>query len=178
MFLRLQVTIKQKQKSLKSKNDSNLTNIKEKLTEDDVTKLVLNKYKSGTVQSVNLEYEDGKLVYEVEMIVDGIEHDIDIDANSGNILEDEIDDHDLTETSEEANENKEEDNLKQLAKITVDQVKIIVSNKYKDGTIVEVDLENENGNIVYEVEVITKDGVHDIIIDAENGNILFDEIDE
>lgn len=172
---------KRKVEFSKEENDNlNLTNVKVKLTKDDVVKLVLNKYKEGKVEKVKLDDEEGNIVYEVDMILNGVEYDIDIDASNGNILKDEVDDydHDSTKPRKEDDEDKEQASLKQLAKITLDQAKSIVMDKYKDGVITEVDLDNEDGNIVYEVEVNAKDGVHDIEVDAVNGKILVDELDD
>ncbi|WP_053242473.1 PepSY domain-containing protein [Clostridium sp. DMHC 10] len=194
--------------SKEKSDDSNLTNVKVKLTKDDVSKLILNKYKDSKISNIHLEDEDGNVVYGVNLIITGSEHDIKIDANSGNILKDEVDNQNSEKSSEETDknkeendlsykssvqitdnkdiaenktkdlENKEEASLKGLAKITADQVKTIISNKYKEGIVTKVALENENGNVVYGVKVNAKDGVHDIKVDAGNGNILIDQIGE
>jgi len=191
----------------KEKSDnSNLTNVKGKLTKDDVSKLILNKYKDSKIFNIHLEDEDGNVVYGVSLIITGSEHDIKIDANSGNILKDEVDNQNSEKSSEETDKNKEEkdlsykssvqitDNkdivenqtkdsknneeasLKGLTKITADQVKTIISNKYKEGIVTKVALENEDGNVVYGAEVNVKDGVHNIKVDAGNVNILNDQI--
>jgi len=47
------------------------------------------------------------------------------------------------------------------------------------GEAVEVELENEGGYVVYEVEVAGDDGrLHEVVVDAGNGEILGQEIEE
>lgn len=67
---------------------------------------------------------------------------------------------------EEANTQK----LVKLAKITKAKARKIASQKYK-GKFGKVVLENEDGNLIWSVEV----GKHELTIDAGNGNILADE---
>ncbi|WP_292466190.1 PepSY domain-containing protein [Methanolobus sp.] len=46
------------------------------------------------------------------------------------------------------------------------------------GELGEVELDNENGNLVYSVEIATSEGVKDVKVDAGNGNVLFIENDD
>jgi uncharacterized membrane protein YkoI len=57
--------------------------------------------------------------------------------------------------------------LLKLAKITKDQAKAIAAKKYT-GKFKTVDLENEDGNLIWSVEI----GKHELAIDAGDGNIL------
>ncbi|DAB34746.1 MAG TPA: hypothetical protein CFH82_03255 [Sulfurospirillum sp. UBA12182] len=67
---------------------------------------------------------------------------------------------------------------KRLAKIDVNEVVNIIDDKY-DGKITHIELGNEDGNLVYEAEILTKnDIVKDIVIDAGNGQILLEKEDE
>lgn len=67
------------------------------------------------------------------------------------------------ETQEEVNTPR----LKKLAKVTAQQAKQIASARFK-GIIKQVDLENEDGNVIWSVEI----GKHELSIDAGNGKIL------
>ena len=78
--------------------------------------------------------------------------------------------------SQDATEMQE----KNSAKIGVDDVTKVVKNRF-DGTIVDVKLENEDGNLVYRAEVLKNNQVTNVIVDAGNGNILaslIDKVDE
>jgi uncharacterized membrane protein YkoI len=46
------------------------------------------------------------------------------------------------------------------------------------GNLGEVELENENGNLVYSVEISTSTGVKDVKVDAGNGHVLGIETDD
>ncbi len=70
-----------------------------------------------------------------------------------------------------ASEAAEAASLQALAKITPEQAKAAALEAVP-GTVVKVDLDNENGNVVYSVEVKATDGVHELKIDAGNGTVL------
>ncbi len=67
----------------------------------------------------------------------------------------------------EAKEEVNTPRLKKLAKVTAEQAKQIARSRFK-GTIKQVDLENEDGNVIWSVEI----GKHELSIDAGNGKIL------
>ncbi|WGS65504.1 PepSY domain-containing protein [Marinitoga aeolica] len=87
------------------KNDDNLINVKVKLTKDEAKSVALN-YINGSITDIQLEDENGNIVYGV-LINDGQKiHDVKIDANNGKILKDELD-NDLENDSEKDNEEKD-----------------------------------------------------------------------
>ncbi|MDD2888577.1 MAG: PepSY domain-containing protein [Aliarcobacter sp.] len=57
-----------------------------------------------------------------------------------------------------------------------DVIKII--KKEQNGKVINIDLENEDGNLVYKAEVLNDNIVTDFIIDAGNGQILNQQIDK
>ena len=67
--------------------------------------------------------------------------------------------------------------LSKLAKITSDQATQAALAEVP-GTVIETELENENGNVVYCVEIDTEDGVKDVKVDAGDGKILHVEAGE
>ena len=67
----------------------------------------------------------------------------------------------------EAHEEINTARLLKMAKITKEQAKTIASRKFK-GKFAAVDLENEDGNLIWSVEI----GSHELAIDAGNGKIL------
>ncbi|MBP1913014.1 PepSY domain-containing protein [Thermococcus stetteri] len=73
---------------------------------------------------------------------------------------------------ENEKEDQEAKTLQDLAKITVEQAKDSALSVV-NGTINKVELGNENGYLVYSVEVKTADGViKDVKVDAGNGKVL------
>jgi uncharacterized membrane protein YkoI len=57
-----------------------------------------------------------------------------------------------------------------------DVIKII--KKEQNGKIISIDLENQEGNLVYKAEVLNENQTTDFIIDAGNGQILNQQVDK
>lgn len=72
----------------------------------------------------------------------------------------------------EQNENAESANLQSSAKITPEQAKSAALAQIS-GTVKSVQLENEEGNVVYAVEIQIADGsIREVIVDANSGKVL------
>lgn len=69
------------------------------------------------------------------------------------------------------NEAQESAQLSSLAKITLDEAKA-AALKVVPGTVEKISLDNENGYLVYSVEIKTNSGVVDVKVDAGNGAVL------
>ncbi|KUK07969.1 MAG: Peptidase propeptide and YPEB domain protein [Caldanaerobacter subterraneus] len=69
------------------------------------------------------------------------------------------------------NEAQESAQLSSLTKITPDEAKA-AALKVVPGTVEKVSLDNENGYLVYSVEIKTNSGVIDVKVDAGNGAVL------
>lgn len=81
------------------------------------------------------------------------------------------------EETEDRAEGAESERLKSLARITPEQARDAALAQVP-GTIKKVELENEDGNVVYGVEVKTKSGERDVKVDAGDGRVLYVEKDE
>ncbi len=68
-------------------------------------------------------------------------------------------------------EVQESAQLSLLTKITADQAKNLALQE-KAGSVNKISLENENGNVVYSVEISNNAGVFDVKVDAGNGKVL------
>jgi uncharacterized membrane protein YkoI len=68
-------------------------------------------------------------------------------------------------------------NLASLAKITADQAKdaAVAHLSANIGDVKTVSLENENGNLVYSVQILKQGIMYDVKIDAGNGIVLYTE---
>jgi uncharacterized membrane protein YkoI len=83
--------------------------------------------------------------------------------------------------SGEENEAAETEEPRGLAELTrIDQtVAEEAALGVVPGAVREVELENENGFVVYEVEVAGQDGaLHEVVVDAGNGEVLGQELEE
>ncbi|MBV6622548.1 MAG: PepSY domain-containing protein [Rivularia sp. (in: Bacteria)] len=74
------------------------------------------------------------------------------------------------EINDDLEEKQEMAKYKSLAKITPEQAKAAAEAEI-GGQASEVELENEDGNLVYEVEI----GKKEVIVDAGNGKVLYTE---
>ena len=124
----------------------------------------------GEITEAFLENEDGKLVYEIEVTNGNLETDVLIDPSNGNILSVETDEEEVTaEEIADIGDKISEEQAIAIARSAVDISSV--------GEITDVELENENGVIVYAVE-FTKNGIEtDVKIDAATGEVLKIESD-
>jgi len=74
-----------------------------------------------------------------------------------------------------APEDDTDQQLATLATISSDQAQAAALNDptVAGGTVTSVELDNENGNLVYSVEIVQGSTSNDVKVDAGNGNILF-----
>lgn len=80
------------------------------------------------------------------------------------------------EEAEDKAEGAESERLKSLARITPEQAQAAALAQVP-GTVRKVELENEDGNVVYGVEIKTADGENDVKVDAGDGRVLHVEKD-
>jgi uncharacterized membrane protein YkoI len=80
------------------------------------------------------------------------------------------------EETENKAEGAEGERLKSLARITPEQASAAALAQVP-GTLKKVELENEDGNVVYGVEIKTANGESDVKVDAGDGRVLHIEKD-
>ncbi|HBB87640.1 MAG TPA: peptidase M4 [Blastocatellia bacterium] len=80
------------------------------------------------------------------------------------------------EEAKDKTEGAESERLKGLARITPDQASAAALAQVP-GTVKKVELENEDGNVVYGVEIKTANGDSDVKVDAGDGRVLHVEKD-
>lgn len=88
----------------------------------------------------------------------------------------EREDGEENEETEDRAEGAESERLKSLARITPEQASAAALAQVP-GTVKHVELENEDGNLVYGVEVKTANGESDVKVDAGDGRVLHVEQD-
>jgi uncharacterized membrane protein YkoI len=80
------------------------------------------------------------------------------------------------EEAEDKAEGAESERLKSLARITPEQASAAALAQVP-GTVKKVELENDDGNVVYGVEIKTANGESDAKVDAGDGRVLHVEKD-
>ncbi|MFV0395043.1 MAG: PepSY domain-containing protein, partial [Coprobacillaceae bacterium] len=56
------------------------------ISQEEAKNIIINHAGGGNIVKIELDYENGKAVYEMELIKDNIEYDAMIDANTGEII--------------------------------------------------------------------------------------------
>jgi hypothetical protein len=74
-------------------------------------------------------------------------------------------------------EDTDDNQLSGLAEITSEEAEASALAQVP-GTVIESELENENGNVVYAVEIDTGSGAKEVKVDAGNGMVLHIDADD
>src|SRR5690625_2449825 len=178
---------------------SNASQVEPTLNHDEVKSLITSQY-PGKITELELEKDNNKAVYEIEIVNDDMEYELKVDANSGQILklkEKQIAGNDskndsqsnesekitLNEKNEE-NENKDANNGAQtkvesqepknekqenkLAVLDPSQAIEIALAEFP-GVVEDVELDEEDGRLIYEIEIENGDEEAEFEIDAMTG---------
>lgn len=124
----------------------------------------------GDIMSISFDQNDSSMsgMYEMEIIASNLKYDITIDADSGEMIEaeqDKLDASDLTEY-----------NTMKRAKISLTQA-ITNATKVVNGQVASAEFDISDGKPIYQVEVIKKDKLHDMTVDAMSGNVINNQIE-
>ncbi|HLQ70235.1 MAG TPA: PepSY domain-containing protein [Bacillota bacterium] len=113
---------------------------------------------SGTIVEIELDTENGQLAYEVEIVSGNQKAGIDINAYTGEII--------LIGTE---GSDGLEGNVDSMISI---QKAIDIARKEFSGTVVEIELDHDDGRYIYEVEITSGNDSKEIEIDGESGQII------
>lgn len=105
-----------------------------------------------------LDRDDGKLSWEMEFFADGTEYEIDIDAATGDILDYETE----TKAWKYGDAKLTETEAQEIAKAEI-QGEAILS---------KIELDKDNGRIVWEIEYVSGGIEYEYKIDANTGEIV------
>lgn len=102
-------TNKTTERSEEKDDELTLENTNVAITEEQAKATALDSIQGGTFVSIELEDEDGVIVYGVNILSGSTENDVKVDANTGVILKAESG-NDTEEIESEGNESKDQDN--------------------------------------------------------------------
>ena len=151
------------------------------ITYERAKEIALAKVGGGTVKEIELDYEHGVLVYEVEIKYNDAEYDVDIDAATGEIVKykSEYSTNNATTTQNPSTTPKpSQSDSTASTQITYDRAKEIALAKVGGGTVKEIELDYEKERLVYEVEIKYNGQEYEIDIDAATGEIVKYKIDD
>ncbi len=96
--------------------------------------------------------------------------DIEVNDDKGKDVE--------VKSSIQMHKNASEADEVKAAKVGIDEVLANVKAKFS-GKIIKVELDNEDGNLIYEAEVFQNDGkMLDVVVDAGTGQVLTSSVDK
>ena len=121
--------------------------------------IAVTKAGGGEVTSLEMDIDDGRMVYEGELVKDGVEYDFDIDALEGTVIK--------WEKDGVAEITTAPDGL-----ISQDKAKEIVLNKIPGATITKLELDEDDGVWIYDGEARLGQTSYDFEIKAADGTIL------
>ena len=123
----------------------------------------------GTVTGIELDRELVGDIYEVEVKTNGFEYDLDIDAKTGKVLRtDKENDND----DDFDNDDSDDKMIVQNGKFITEKAAVNIAMKQAKGTVTEVKLDEDDGRVVYEIEIRDGKYDYDFDIDAISGEVL------
>lgn len=121
---------------------------------------------------IELDYDDGKMVYDVEFYYLNIEYDLEIDAKTGDIIKFESD----GEISENELSSIKDNDIKYIGKEKAKEIALkhakLNENNVKD---LDIEFEYKNGIALYEIDFESEKYEYEYKINAITGKIIFSE---
>lgn len=125
----------------------------------------------GGILEAELESEGGTLVWEIDIVVGETIQEVKVDAMSGEVLS----------ADEKTIEGTwrgwfDEDRLAAAQQISASlSANITKAETEAGGQIVELSLEEEDGRLLYEIEIDMPSGDREMLLDPENGELMRDD---
>lgn len=147
---------------------------------DKATEIALAQLPGATLKEIEFDYDDG-MVYEAELLLDGYEYDIEIDALTGAVVkfDYELDDHwsgtvgqPVTGTGQGTATPQPSQSQQQTALITEQEAKDLVLAQIPGASIVEFKRDTDDGRTVYDGKAVLEGREYEFEIDAATGSFL------
>ena len=110
------------------------------ISEQQAKDIVKKEAPNGQITKFKLDRENGRMVYEIEVMDGNIERDYEIDAETGAIVK-----------LEQEQKNHGNNNSVNNPKISYDKAKEIALKNSKNGKFKEIELKHKNGVLLYDV---------------------------
>ncbi|MFB5662885.1 PepSY domain-containing protein [Alteribacillus sp. HJP-4] len=149
----------------------------------------------GSVQEIELETDDGKEVYDMEIVGEKYKYELKLDANSGEVVHldekertssekaNQNDDNDDTEAADDsgAGENGDDKNSGSNSSsgypVSMDEA-IQIALDEVGGTVKEAELDEDDGISYYDFEINTDNGEAEVEVNAQTGEIIVISYDD
>lgn len=157
-----------KVKKVESQLDNDEGSNKVELKEDDVKKIIKDKFDGVTSVTVTLNKDNGLYEYEADFKASDFYGNADVHPVSGAILDSTVKFGAAVTIPLEDNENN--DTAGKL--LTSKEVEALILKKVGGGFVKDIDLEHENGKYYYEIEVVKDNVEYDYYVNAVTGEIM------
>ena len=134
------------------------------LSQEQIKTIIKKEVPNGQLTEVEMDKENERKIYEVEVMDGSVKKEFKIDAETGEIIK-------------FKSEQKAPKRAKKEPKISYDKAKEIALKQSKDGKFKEIELKHKNGVLVYDVEIAEGFMDREFLIDAMTGEILRDKKD-
>lgn len=147
------------------------SNASKAITLDEAQKIALGETNGKIIKAVE-ETDDDRSYYDFDIIANDQKHEIEVDASSGKITKNEIDEDYIPSTTDQNNQTTNNSN-NQTTTISNDEAqKIAMERIGNNGYLVKCELDNDDGKQVYEIEIKNGKIEYNIDIDAISGEII------
>ena len=135
------------------------------------------KIPGAIITSIELEHELRGFVYDIEMYLDGYEYDLKLNASTGSgiSVHKEYKNHKVNQVTASSNLNKTD--LSE-AKLTASEAQTIALQQVPNATVKKIELDEDHGQLVYEIELRKGYTEYDVEIDAITGTVLKCKVDD
>ncbi|AQX56236.1 PepSY domain-containing protein [Priestia flexa] len=143
------------------------------ISEEQAKEIALEQTNGGNITKMSVDTDDRTKKYEFDIVNGEFEYDVDIDFNSGKVVE-----FDQEHLDSDDDDDRDDGISIEEAKLSLEEAKKLAL-KEQAGTIVETELDRDDNQLRYEIEIHTDDNHEvNVDIDAMNGNVLNVEWDD
>ena len=128
--------------------------------------IALKKVPGATITNIELDYENNKSIYDIDLVLNQYEYDLKLDAKTGSGIS----------IKKELRDGAS--NTTQLSKnyITKEQAKNAALGHIPGATVLKVELDKDDA--VYELDLKKGNVKYDVVVSAITGKVLSSEIDD
>lgn len=132
---------------------------------DDAANIALHHVGGGAVSEVAQDTKDGRDIWEVEVVRNGREHEVQIDASDGTVME----------VEEKGKISRSKDRRLRDVRISLEEAMDRALAEAGGGTVRKFDLDKERGKTVYEFDIDQAGRMREINVDATSGGVMESE---
>lgn len=152
------------------------------ITLQEAEETALNAFTDAKIAESELTKEEGRFVYEMEIEIKDEDGDVYVDADTGEILHIESDLLPYTKDASSADSTASADKETNTAskndhsdRITSAQAQEKALAHAGSGHVDDIELEHENGSLMYEVEIEGNGDDVDVYVDAYTGEVVYED---